>query len=65
MVSFSGFANKFMEDVISSPLNMVLVGLICYFSYKFSTSEGDHHLNVFIFSKVMMKPLFNLFLVFV
>jgi membrane-associated progesterone receptor component len=41
MVSFSGFANKFMEDVISSPLNMVLVGLICYFSYKLFVRDGS------------------------
>jgi membrane-associated progesterone receptor component len=29
-----GFARRFIDDVIASPLNMALVALICYFSYK-------------------------------
>lgn len=27
-------ATRFVNDIISSPINICLVGLICYFSYK-------------------------------
>ena len=34
MLQGFGFARRFVDDIISSPLNMALVALICYFSYK-------------------------------
>ena len=34
MAFIGGLASRFMDDIIKSPLNMALVGLICYFTYK-------------------------------
>ena len=30
----SGLARRFVDDIVTSPVNICLVALICYFSYK-------------------------------
>lgn len=34
MPQLLGLARRFVDDIISSPINICLVALICYFSYK-------------------------------
>jgi hypothetical protein len=34
MPEASAMARRFVDDIISSPINLCLVALICYFSYK-------------------------------
>ncbi|CAF0706407.1 unnamed protein product [Brachionus calyciflorus] len=35
------FARRFVDDVISSPINIFFVGLICYFSYKLIKKDNS------------------------
>ena len=41
MSSIKNLAGRFFDDVVSSPLNMALVGLICYFTYKLLIRDGS------------------------
>ena len=43
MVQAFSMARRFFDDIITSPLNICLVALICYFSYKLmrNSSVGD------------------------
>ena len=36
----SAMAQRFFNDIVSSPVNMFLVALICYFSYKLLRKEA-------------------------
>ncbi len=36
----SAMAQRFFNDIVSSPVNMCLVALICYFSYKLLRKEA-------------------------
>jgi membrane-associated progesterone receptor component len=35
-------AGRFVDDVVTSPLNMLLVGMIFYFSYKLFVRDGNN-----------------------
>jgi len=37
----SGLASRFVNDIVSSPVNICLVALICYFSYKLMRKESS------------------------
>ena len=36
------WARRFLNDIISSPLNICLVALICYFSYKLIKKDASN-----------------------
>ena len=38
-------ARRFFDDIISSPINICLVALICYFSYKLIKKDGSQSIK--------------------
>ena len=55
MTSYTSWARRFFDDIISSPLNVCLVALICYFSYKLLKKDSGPSANSLSDSKTGSK----------